>query len=177
MKQLLLILLFPSCCFAEVPTVNLPLDLRQSNWVDSTGEGSCTHATTVMLLRWQLHDNEATNWRNTYSGGDWADYTWNSANHAQKFDDQDIPFAYVTDGDVAFLEWCLSTRRGCGVTVMGGRHAVVLAYLDADKAILIDNNDVQHLVVVPRDRFINEWINSNGWAWTPVYSPAPPLPH
>jgi hypothetical protein len=171
-----LILLLAAPAFAETPTVNLPLELRESNWTNTEREGSCTHATTVMLLRWQMHDELATDWRNTYSGGDWADSTWNSTNHAQKFDDQNIPFAYVTNGDTDFLEWCLSTRRGCGVTVMGGRHAVLLAHLDSEVAILLDNNNVEKFIVVPRERFLSEWQQSHGWAWTPVYSPAPPLP-
>ena len=37
----------------EHPTVNLPLALRQSNWWGQDGQGSCTWATMVSLLRWQ----------------------------------------------------------------------------------------------------------------------------
>ena len=37
----------------ERPTVNLPLALRQSNWQGAQGQGSCTWATMVSLLRWQ----------------------------------------------------------------------------------------------------------------------------
>ena len=37
----------------EYPTVNLEHALRQANWIGSQGEGSCVHATMIMLFRWQ----------------------------------------------------------------------------------------------------------------------------
>ncbi len=37
----------------EYPTVNLPISLRQSNWLGNKNEGSCVHATMISLLRWQ----------------------------------------------------------------------------------------------------------------------------
>jgi len=40
----------------------------------------------------------------------------------------------------------------------------------------LDNNDINKITWVPRDTFVTEWQNSNGWAVTPVYTPAPPLP-
>jgi hypothetical protein len=179
MKKLLILslLLVPSFAIAEVPTINLPVECREHNWVDPiTLEGSCSHATSVMLLRWQMHEDLASEWRNKYSGGDWADDSWNPIhNHAQKFDNEGIDFAY-TIGDVDFLDWALSTRRGCGLTVRGGSHAVLLVHLDNEWAAIIDNNDISEIKWVPRDRLISEWKNSIGWSWTPVYSPAPPLP-
>jgi hypothetical protein len=43
----------PKLVQSERPTVNLPLALRQSNWLGPQGDGSCTWATLVSLLRWQ----------------------------------------------------------------------------------------------------------------------------
>src|SRR5687768_14605354 len=48
----------------EIPTVNLPRELREPNW----GGGSCVHASTVHLLRWQGHHELAAWWRANYSG-------------------------------------------------------------------------------------------------------------
>jgi hypothetical protein len=175
---LILILVFPSLVAAqERPTIDLPVALRQANYVNPiTLEGSCTHATSIMLMRWQLQFDNADEWRNSYAGGDWADSTWNPTNnHAQKFDRQGIDFAY-TIGDADFLDWALSTRRGCGLTVHGGAHAVLLVYLDDQWAAIIDNNDISNIQWVPRDRLISEWHNSNSWAWTVVGDPAPPIP-
>jgi hypothetical protein len=154
----------------EYPTINLPVFLRQSNWVGNRGQGSCAHATMVSLFRWQNRPCTAEEWRQNHGNGEWAESL------AQKFDHEGIRYAYVTNGDVRFLDWACSTRRGCGVSVMGGKHMIALVHFDEKWAGLLDNNDVSTITWVPRDTFVAEWQNSNGWAVTPVYNPAPPLP-
>lgn len=172
----------------EVPTVNLPIRLRQKNWEgkklyrDSDGklhgEGSCVHATMISLFRWQGRYWMADHWRKTYDSGETPDAIIGdpNCNLKDKLDREGVRYAYTTDGDVAFLEWACSTRRGCGVTVMGGRHMVALVHLDGERAGIMDPNNPKEIYYVPREQFIAEWQNSNGWAVTPVYTPAPPLP-
>lgn len=161
----------------EVPVVNLPLELREKNWQGPLGEGSCVHSTMVMALRWQQEYRLAEHWRQTYSDGEYADDSWHyGSNLARKFDSENVRYAYVTNGDVGFLEWAISTRRGCGVTVKGGRHMTLLVHLDEEKAGLLDNNRIDEIIWVDRDRFIAEWRASNGWAVSVLYTPAPPLP-
>lgn len=155
----------------EQPTVNIPPPLRQRNWLGSQGEGSCVHASMISLFRWQGRPDLADWWRTHQGNGEWAE------DLAAKLDAKGVRFAYVTNGDVRFLEWAIRTRRGCGVTVMGGAHMVDLVHLDAQWACLLDNNSPNQYKWVPRATFIAEWKNSLGWAVTPVYSPAPPLPH
>lgn len=147
----------------EVPVMNLPLSARQRNW----GGGSCVHASTVMCLRWQGLDELADWWRRTYAGGEHA------SGLAAKLDRAGVRFAYVTNGDVAFLEWACRTRRGCGITYFSN-HYICLVHLDAEKAMLLDNNRIGQFITVPRDEFIRRWKGFGGWACTPVYSPAPP---
>jgi len=154
----------------EYPTVNLPVSLRQSNWMGDKNEGSCVHATMISLLRWQGRPGTADYWRQHYGNGEWPE------DLAAKFDREGVRYAYVTNGDVGFLNWACSTRRGCGITVMGGKHMIALVFLDEEWAGLLDNNDVSTIAWVPRETLIAEWKNSNGWAVVPVYSPAPPLP-
>lgn len=38
---------------AEVPIANLPKELHERNWVDRKGSGSCVHASTLFVMRWQ----------------------------------------------------------------------------------------------------------------------------
>ncbi len=160
----------------EYPTVNLPVALRQENWRGNKKEGSCVHATMVSLFRWQGRFAMANHWRATYGNGEVADDTWDARdNLVQKMEREGVRYAYTTAGDVAFLEWACSTRRGCGVTVMGGKHMVALVHFDAEWAGILDNNDVERITWIPRETFVAEWQNSNGWAVTPVYTPAPPL--
>ncbi len=150
----------------ERPTVNIPLVLRQSNW----GGGSCVHACMVSLFRWQARYNTADYWRRTYIGGE------RSSGLKYKLDRNGIRYAYVTNGDVSFLEWACSTRRGCAITVLGGKHMVTLVHLDSKWAAILDNNSVSKFIWIPRGSLIAEWKASMGWAVTPVYTPAAPLP-
>ena len=154
----------------ERPTVNIPMALRQSNWIGNQGEGSCVHATMISLFRWQGRYNTANKWRGRYGNGEWP------ANLQAKFDANGIRYAYVTNGDVNFLEWACSTRRGCGITVDGGAHMVALVHLDDEWAGILDNNSVSKIIWIPRETLIAEWKASMGWAVVMIYTPAAPLP-
>ena len=181
MKRILLVLLltmvvgcespslFTPTVKKERPTVNLPLSLRQSNWRGRQGEGSCTWAAMISLLRWQGRYNTADWVRKNYGDGEWPE------DFAKKLDQAGVRYAYVINGDVKFLEWACRTRRGCGITIMGGAHMVDLVYLDEKWAALLNNNSVDKYVWVPRETLIAEWKASSGWAVTPIYAPAAPL--
>jgi len=154
---------------SEMPTVNVPPSLRQLNWTDRfSGEGSCTHATLVNLFRWQGRIHTANYWRSKYSGGE------TPTSLLQALDREGIRCS-ATEGSVEFLEQACLTRRGCGVTIMGGRHMVALVELNDFHAGLLDPNDPQNVIYVPRDQFIAEWLNSGAFAVTPIYTPVPPL--
>jgi len=154
----------------ERPVVNVPLALRQSNWRGFQGQGSCVHATMISLFRWQYRLKTADYWRRAYGDGEYPE------DLAAKFNKEGIRYAYVTNGDVRFLEWACRTRRGCGITVMGGAHMVALVHLDDKWAAILDNNNVERFIWVPRETLIAEWKASYGWAVTPIYTPAAPLP-
>ncbi len=53
---------------------------------------------------------------------------------------------------------------------------VTLVHLDDKWAAILDNNNVSTFIWVPRTALIAEWKASYGWAVTPVYTPAAPLP-
>ena len=154
----------------ERPTVNVPAALRQSNWRGPEGQGSCVHATMISLLRWQYRLKTADHWRQTYGDGEQPE------DLAAKFDQEGIRYAYVTNGDVRFLEWACRTRRGCGITVMGGGTWSPWSIMDDKWAAILDNNNVEKFIWVPRETLIAEWKASYGWAVTPIYAPAAPLP-
>lgn len=153
----------------EMPTVNVPKADRQSNWLGNQRQGSCVHASMISLFRWQGRPHTADYWRRTYGNGE------KPQGLAAKFDQENIRYAYVTNGDVSFLEWACKTRRGAGITVRGGKHMVTLVHLDAKWAAILDNNNIEAFIWVPRETLIAEWKASYGWAVTPVYTPAAPL--
>ena len=154
----------------ERPIVNPPLALRKSNWIGRQNEGSCVHATMISLFWWQHRDNLATRWSTKYDSGE------SPQGLASKFDKEGVRYAYTVGGDVAFLEWACKTRRGCGITVMGGLHMVALVHLDDKWACILDNNNVAQYKWIPRESLISEWKNSNGWSVAILYTPTAPLP-
>lgn len=155
----------------ERPVVDVPLPLRQSNWTKGgPRNGSCCWATMISLLRWQGRDNTADWIRQNYGGGEYP------ARMAEQLDAAEVRYAYTVDSDISFLEWACQTGRGCGVTVMGGAHMVALVHLDSKWAAVLDNNDITKYIWVPRETLIAEWLASYGWAISPVYVPAAPLP-
>jgi hypothetical protein len=154
----------------ERPTVNVPMSDQQKNWLGNQREGSCVHASMISLLRWQGRYKMADYWRSHYGNGEWPE------DMEAKFNREGIRFAQTTKGDVKFLEWACKTRRGCGITIMGGSHMVDLVHLDSKWAGLLDNNAVGKIIWIPRETLIAEWKASYGWAITPVYTPAAPLP-
>ena len=96
------------------PTVDIQEAFREQNWTGPQGEGSCVHASMVMLFRWQGQHELANKWRRTYSDGEWDTHL------AKRFDAEGVRYAYTSrQNDVRFLEWACQTRRGCGVTVKG----------------------------------------------------------
>lgn len=153
----------PDRRYAESPIMDLPQAMRQRNW----GGGSCVHASTVHLLRWQGLHELAEWWRKTYAGGEYA------GRLHDRLDKAGLRYAYTTSGDAAFLEWCLRTRRGAGITYWPA-HAVNLVHLDERQAGILDNNRIDRIIWVPRDEFIRRWKGYGGWAWTVVYTPSPP---
>lgn len=156
----------------EQPTVNLEEAFRQSNWIGSQDEGSCVHASMIMLFRWQGREDLADLWKANYENGEWPSAL------AAKFDKHDVRYAYTSQkNDVSFIEWACATRRGCGVTVAGGAHMVIVVHMDAEQVGILDNNNIEEIKWVPRQVFLNEWMNSESWAVTPVYVPPPPLPY
>ena len=150
------------------PVVNVPPVMRESNYYDT---GSCVHATLITLLRWQGKEKLASDWRRRHYGGEYA----GALN--VKMDRRGIRYTSTTKGDVRFLEWACRTRRGCGITVKGGKHMITLVHLGREWAAVLDNNDTSKFIWIPRKKLIDEWKRSYGWAVTPVYSPMAPWPH
>ena len=156
----------------ERPKVNLETIFREENWLGPQREGSCVHATFIMLLRWQGQFEMADYWKANHADGEYA------SNLADKMDAAGVRYAY-TDGkkDVSFLEWSCATRRGCGVAVKNRAHMVLLVALNDEWACILDNNHIKNFKWVKRDVFMKDWLSSGSWAVTAVYTPPPPLPY
>lgn len=151
---------------------DLPKHLRIRNFRDPHGQGSCVHVSMAMLLRWQGQFQLADWWISQYSGGE--------THHGliRKLEYNNIPYKTTyRQNNVRFLEDACRSGRGCMVTVMGGRHMVILVHLDDQHAYILDNNDINTVYKWDRRYFLREWKNAYSWATTPLYNPPPPLPY
>lgn len=166
-----LLLLLVGCreISTEIPTVNLPVELRQENWFGNQGQGSCVYAASVSLLRWQGQTAKA---RRLLAYGNGAGPT----SFKQVLNAEGIQFAQTRTGDEAFLELACKTRRGAAVVVDGGRHMVALVYLDHEYAGILDNNQIDRFSYIPRKVFMADWKISGGWAVAFLGPPTPPQP-
>lgn len=169
MKRLALLICLISVSTASAEQIVLPPNIRQENWVGDRGEGSCVHATTVMLFRYQRQYELADYWRRSYQNGE----TWYGL--VAKMEQAKVRWAGTYNKqDVKFLEWAMRTRRGCMVTTQEAAHMILLVHLDSKVAGVIDNNDPSRVIWKSRSQFLAEWYASNSWALTPVYTPPPP---
>lgn len=158
---------------AEIPVANLPLLLREWNWTDRGGSGSCVHASTVFHLRWQNQLERAKHWRDTYAGGETA------TSILSKWRNEGIYYNKTEEGDPEFLEWCTRNRRGSIIWFFPSHcvHFCGLAAVEGKQyAIICDNNRIEQYLRIPREEFIRKWREYGGFAATALFSPSPPMP-
>jgi len=155
----------------EIPWMNLPRALREWNW----GSGSCVHASTVMVLRWQGQHELAAKWRRKYSGGETA------GGLRYKLDNEGVQYATVKfRGDEAFLDYCSETRRGAVIFYYPSHSICFCGFANRDGqqvAMLLDNNRIDRFIEVPRADFIRHWNGYGGFALTTLFDPPPRLPY
>lgn len=151
---------------------DIPTEWRKSNW----GTGSCVHATTISLLRWQGLFEQAAEWNRRYSGGE----ATAQSPHTSKMDDMGLKYV-VTNGNDSdfdeFTDWALSTRRGFGVSHPRGHCVACIGRVTndgVDCAVILDNNHVNQLDYHPYSQFIQECKNLGGHAFTFTSGKIPP---
>lgn len=156
---------------AEVPVANLPEILREWNWVDRGGSGSCVHASLVYHLRWQNQLELAEWWRKNHAGGETA------TTIRQHLDRAGLEYEYTLNADPRFLEWATETRRG-SIIWFYPRHCVHFCGFATVKgqkyALICDNNRVEQYIRVPADEFVSRWAEYGGFALSVLGSPVPP---
>lgn len=168
----------------EIPASNLPLPLRQKNWVDARGSGSCVIASTVYHFRWMGQPQIADYFRKTYAGGQ-TDTSirkfWRAAKipYACTGDIQNDKDADMAYGDPEFLEWASRTRRGAIIWYFDSHCVTFCGFSKIDRqefALLCDNNRVEKFIRIPKRQFLTNWRGYGGFACTALLPPAPRLP-
>jgi hypothetical protein len=160
---------------------DVPVPFRTKNWEGEDvrwcpgcnkyhGEGSCVHASTITMLKWFNYEEHATWWRENFNSGE------TEPGLLKKLEASGLPYAYNTDGDPAFLDWCARNRLVVGIFYKKA-HAINLVDFTSEYAVLLDNNNPERYEYVDRDTFVRRWRTEfQGFAWTFVKNPPPPLP-
>ena len=144
---------------------DLSNQLRQPNYAG----GSCVYASLVTVLRWQHQFGLADQVRSGYSGA------CSEGSLIRACENLNIKYAYTVRGDPKFLDWCDRTNRGA-VIFYFDNHSVTFACYTNGLASLIDNNDPDRKILIPKEQFLKDWKKYGGFALTAVYSPSPPKP-
>ena len=163
----------------EVPVANVPKQLRQTNWADAKGSGSCVIASSCSVFQWSNRPDLATKFRKSYAGGqtDSSIKTkWKAAN---------IDFvAPTTDseyGDPEALQWASDTRRAAIIWYFPN-HCVTFCgfgkHEGTEVAWLLDNNRVERFIPIEKRKFLADWRGIYGGFYAiPLLTPAPSLPY
>lgn len=159
---------------AEQPPAKIPKELRQQNWPNAQGSGSCVIASTCSAVNW-AGQYELSKWlRSNYAGGQTA------RSIQQKLTDAKVPFIATENTDIGVLEYATRTRRPAIVWFFPS-HCVTFCgfgidYSGRKVAWLLDNNRTSDFIPIPLDQFLRDWHDYGGFALVPMFSPAPPLP-
>jgi hypothetical protein len=177
----------PTNPYAAVPAVDLPPEMRQDNYTykDSPrAPGSCLWAACIDLLVWQGNETEAAWWRANCYGGARIPADSAAPSAVAVAHKRGLHVAWTDTGDVAFLDWCSTSRRGAAITwhvpcrlghYHAGNHAVTFIGFVAGDALWIDNRDPEKYRHMPRDEFVVNWQRCGGAALTFLDgTPAPP---
>lgn len=151
------------------PAVNLPVSLRQTNWMGS-GEGSCAVASLISHVNWQNAEEKGRTIRRTYGGGQTARSLKSICSKER------LPIATEENGDVEFLKWASRTRRGAVVWYFPS-HAVTFCGFGTKNgdtvAVLLDNNRTKTPLAIPVNDFVKGWRSFGGFALTVLGPPVP----
>ena len=146
----------------SLPYIDIPMEFRVNNYAG----GSCVFASMATLLHHQ-GEHEMANWLTaSYRGGEY------SSRLHRRLDAANLRYAFIMDGDLAWLEKCCRLRLGAIVN-WPSNHMVTCVGVDDKNVYLIDNNSTSRITVRSRAEFQRAW---TGWATTLVYCPPAPEP-
>lgn len=157
----------------EIPGANLPVALRQTNWLGSAREGSCVHASSIYVHRWNGNYELADWWRTKYGNGE------TGSGIMKKLTEAKVPFYATAKGDPAVLEYATRTRRAAIIWFFTSHCVTFCGFAkDADGkeyAYICDNNRVAQFIKIEKQAFIRRWQRDyDGFACCFLGTPLPP---
>ncbi len=164
---------------AESPPLNLPQELRQLNWLSRPNgqghrEGSCVHASFVMLLNWHNRVTDALRWKATYEGGEYA------SELEARLRAAGIGYRSTRDAEPTFLDWCSESRHGAILWWKPNHCCLFAGWVNRNGtwyAAIIDNNHPERFEYTERTQFLRLWQGYGGYALTITSPPTIPIPY
>jgi hypothetical protein len=173
----------------ESPVANIPKAMHIKNWPSTLpqkyGQGSCVHASTIHVFKWQGEEKLAEYWRNKreYSGGE------TSVSITRYLRAEGIPYVstlneqtYECSGDPAFLQWVSDTRRAATIWWKPSHACTFVGFVEINgvaHAAVLDNNYPGQFEYHEAKKFIKAWRQFGGFALaitSPKLPPTAPLP-
>ena len=165
------------------PVVNLPIELRQSNWVsneaETRGQGSCVFASMVSHAQWQNRPDIAAYIRKNFSGGE-TETGLIAKLDAMKAHFPDLDYSYTRRADPRFLDWCDERRCGCILWWKPYHCCKFTGWVDrqgTQYASILDNNHTEQLELTESEQFIRLWAGYGGFGLALLFPPGPNVPY
>lgn len=159
----------------DIPTCNLPLELRQKNWLGRQGQGSCVYASLVNHVRWLNLPELADKVRRTYGDGEYE------TRLKQNLDHLGVKYASVSNADPRFLDWCDIERRGAILWWKPSHCCTFVGWVTKPDgrqyAAILDNNRIEGFELTEREQFIRLWAGYGGFALCVLNDPANHIPY
>lgn len=158
-----------------VPTCNLPLPMRQENWLGPLRQGSCVFASLVNHVNWLNLPELATKIRNTYGDGEYE------TRLMQKLDSIGVTYSSTRKADPRFLDWCDAERRGCILWWKPSHCCTFCGWVrkpdGRQYAVILDNNRIEDFELTEREQFIRLWAGYGGFALCVMSDPVTSVPY
>lgn len=164
--------------------IDLPAKQHVKNFgAPSDNKGLCVFASMTMVARWH-HVRELQDVIHKINeGGGWPE----KVDGVFKQYAPHLKYVQYEGTDPSILDKALSEGRPAGVTYGYGEryemqtiyHMVMLVHLDADRAVILDNNYPGTYEWMSRKEFLRRWAHPSGkgWAYVMLAPPPPPIPH
>lgn len=167
-------------------TIDLPAEMHVRNFgAPDDNAGLCVFASMTMGARW--HNIRALDdvIHKLKKGGGWPE----KVDQVIKQFAPKLDYVQYEGTDPAILDKAMAEQRMCHVTYGYGErykmqtiyHMVCLVHLDANWAVVLDNNfpGAAKYEWMPRAEFLKRWVHPSGQGWAYVFlaPPPPPIPH
>lgn len=167
MRSLMLLIMFAATAAAAEPQFcDLAPEYRQSNWGKP---GSCGYASNCSAMRWIQLFSDAAYWRGHYS------HALNLVHNEELLKAAGIHYVSTADGDERVLDYGIQSRRGA--IIYWGPHGNHITYLigrENGNAVILDNNHVNKLTILPYGEWRKSWRAQGGCAIVLLDGQVPP---